>query len=166
MPRVKRGPKRKNRRSKVMDLASGYWGMKSRGFRIAKQQVEKGLNAAFAGRKDRKGDFRKLWITRINAAAREHGMSYSRFISGLKSAGVEVDRKILADIAINDPETFGQLVEVAAGSGEAPPVARPGAKAGSSEVAEDAGEAPPAAKMDTRTAISKATRGTSEPAAG
>ena len=69
MPRVKRGPKRKNRRAKILKLAKGYWGMKSRGHRIAKQQVEKGLNSAFAGRKDRKGDFRKLWIARINAAA-------------------------------------------------------------------------------------------------
>jgi len=166
MPRTTNSPVTRQRRKKVLKMARGYRGPKSKCFRPANEQVMHSLQYAYRDRKVRKGDFRKLWITRINAAAREHGMSYSRFISGLKSAGVEVDRKILADIAINDPETFGQLVEVAAGSGEAPPVARPGAKAGSSEVAEDAGEAPPAAKMDTRTAISKATRGTSEPAAG
>jgi large subunit ribosomal protein L20 len=113
MPRVKRGPKRKNRRSKVMDLASGYWGMKSRGFRIAKQQVEKGLNAAFAGRKDRKGDFRKLWIARINAAARANGISYSQLIAGLKAVGSTLDRKVLADIAVRDAAAFSAIVESA-----------------------------------------------------
>src|SRR5213075_385716 len=115
MPRVKRGPKRKNRRSKVMELASGYWGMKSRGYRIAKQQVEKALNDAFTGRKDRKGDFRKLWIARINAAARANGISYSQFIAGLKAAGNTLDRKILADMAVRDAAAFTALVESARG---------------------------------------------------
>ena len=113
MPRVKRGPKRKNRRAKILKLAKGYWGMKSRGHRIAKQQVEKGLVAAFAGRKDRKGDFRKLWIARINAAARQNGMSYSQFISGLKAAGNTLDRKVLADLAVRDAAAFTALVESA-----------------------------------------------------
>src|SRR5205814_10365350 len=80
MPRVKRGPKRKNRRAKILKLAKGYYGMKSRGHRIAKQAVDKALNSAFAGRKDRKGDFRRLWIARINAAARLNGISYSKLM--------------------------------------------------------------------------------------
>ena len=113
MPRVKRGPKRKNRRSKVMELASGYWGMKSRGYRIAKQQVEKALNSAFTGRKDRKGDFRKLWIARINAAARANGISYSQLIAGLKAAGSTLDRKMLADIAVRDAAAFTAIAESA-----------------------------------------------------
>jgi len=113
MPRVKRGPKRKNRRSKTMALASGFWGMKSRGYRIAKQQVEKALNSAFAGRKDRKGDFRKLWITRISAAARQNGISYSQLIAGLKAAGSTLDRKVLADIAVRDAAAFTAIAESA-----------------------------------------------------
>ncbi|PYQ34353.1 MAG: 50S ribosomal protein L20 [Acidobacteria bacterium] len=113
MPRVKRGPKRKNRRAKILKLAKGYWGMKSRGHRIAKQQVERGLNSAFAGRKDRKGDFRKLWISRINAAARANGISYSQLMAGLKAAGATVDRKILADLAVRDSGAFTALVDAA-----------------------------------------------------
>ena len=113
MPRVKRGPKRKNRRAKVLKLAKGFYGMRSRGHRIAQQAVDKALNSAFAGRKDRKGDFRKLWIARINAAARQNGMSYSQLIAGLKAAGNTMDRKILADIAVRDAAAFTALVESA-----------------------------------------------------
>lgn len=113
MPRVKRGPKRKNRRAKILKLAKGFYGMKSRGHRIAKQAVDKALNSAFTGRKDRKGEFRKLWIARINAAARLNGMSYSQFISGLKAAGSTLDRKILADMAVRDAAGFTALVESA-----------------------------------------------------
>jgi large subunit ribosomal protein L20 len=113
MPRVKRGPKRKNKRAKVMELASGYWGMKSRGYRIAMQQVQKGLNAAFTGRKDRKGDFRRLWIARIGAAARANGISYSQLMAGLKAAGNSLDRKVLADIAVRDAAAFTALVDSA-----------------------------------------------------
>src|SRR4051812_439496 len=116
MPRVKRGTKRKDRRSKILKLAKGYFGMKSRGHRIAKQQVEKGLNSAFAGRKDRKGDFRTLWIARINAAARQNGISYSQLIAGLKAAGSLVDRKILADIAVRDAVAFTAFVDSAKGA--------------------------------------------------
>jgi large subunit ribosomal protein L20 len=116
MPRVKRGPKRKNRRAKILKLASGFYGMKSRGHRIAKQAVDKALNSAFAGRKDRKGDFRKLWIARINAAARLNGMSYSQFIAGMKAAGNTMDRKILADIAVRDAAAFTALAESAKAS--------------------------------------------------
>ncbi|HEY5494825.1 MAG TPA: 50S ribosomal protein L20 [Candidatus Anoxymicrobiaceae bacterium] len=166
MPRTTNSPVTRQRRKKVLKMARGYRGPKSKCFRPANEQVMHSLQYAYRDRKVRKGDFRKLWITRINAAAREHGMSYSRFISGLKSAGVEVDRKILADIAVHDPKAFGQLVEVAAGAGEAPPAATRGTKAESPEEADSAGEAPPAAKTDTRTAVSKATTGTSEPATG
>ena len=113
MPRVKRGPKRKNRRAKVLKLAKGFYGMKSRGHRIAQQAVDKALNSAFTGRKDRKGDFRTLWIARINAAARLNGMSYSQFIAGLKAAGNTMDRKILADIAVRDAAAFSALAESA-----------------------------------------------------
>ena len=130
MPRTKNSVVTRQRRKKVLKMARGYRGHKSKCFRPANEQVMHSLAYSYRDRKARKGDFRKLWITRINAAAREHGMSYSRFISGLKSAGVEVDRKILADIALNDPETFGQLVEVAAGAaGEAVPEKRTAAKA-------------------------------------
>jgi len=110
MPRVKRGPKRKNRRGKILKLAKGYYGMKSRGHRIAKEQVERGLNFAFAGRKDRKGEFRKLWIARINAAARLNGISYSKLMAGLKAAGSSLDRKVLADLAVRDAAAFTALV--------------------------------------------------------
>lgn len=113
MPRVKRGPKRKNRRVKILKMAKGYYGMKSRGHRIAKLAVEKSLNFAFTGRKDRKGEFRKLWIARINAAARLSGMSYSQFISGLKAAGSTLDRKVLADMAVRDAAGFAMLVQSA-----------------------------------------------------
>ena len=113
MPRVKRGPKRKNRRAKILKLAKGYYGMKSRGHRIAKEQVERGLNFAFAGRKDRKGEFRTLWIARINAAARLNGISYSKLMAGLKAAGSTVDRKMLADIAVRDAGAFTAMVNSA-----------------------------------------------------
>ncbi|HEX8616710.1 MAG TPA: 50S ribosomal protein L20 [Thermoanaerobaculia bacterium] len=113
MPRVKRGPKRKNRRAKVLKLAKGFYGMRSRGHRIAQQAVDKALNSAFTGRKDRKGDFRTLWIARINAAARQNGMSYSTFIAGLKAVGNVLDRKILADIAVRDAAAFTALTESA-----------------------------------------------------
>ena len=113
MPRVKRGPKRKNRRAKILKLAKGYWGMKSRGHRIAKQQVERGLNFAFTGRKDRKGEFRKLWIARINAAARLNGISYSQLMAGLKASGNDIDRKVLADIAVRDAAAFTAMVNAA-----------------------------------------------------
>jgi large subunit ribosomal protein L20 len=116
MPRVKRGPKRKNRRAKILKAAKGYFGMKSRGHRIAKEQVERGLNFAYAGRKDRKGEFRKLWIARINAAARANGISYSKLMAGLKAAGATVDRKILADLAVRDAAAFTAFVDTARGA--------------------------------------------------
>jgi large subunit ribosomal protein L20 len=111
--RVKRGSNRKDRRKKILNLAEGYWGGKSRLHRTAKIQVEKSLQYAYRDRKQRKRHFRSLWITRINAAARLNGMSYSTFISGLKTAGCDLDRKVLADLAVRDPQAFGQLVELA-----------------------------------------------------
>ncbi len=113
MARVKRGPKRKNRRVKILKAAKGFYGMKSRGHRIAKEAVDKALNYSFTGRKDRKGEFRTLWIARINAAARQNGISYSQLIAGLKATGNTIDRKVLADIAVKDAATFTAIVESA-----------------------------------------------------
>ena len=101
---------------KVLKQAKGYYGAKSKLFRPANQAVMKSLNCAYIGRKQRKRDFRKLWITRINAAARANGMSYSRFISGLKKANIEVNRKMLSEMAIHDAEGFAKLVEIAKGN--------------------------------------------------
>jgi len=111
--RVKRSSHRKNRRTKILKLAEGYWGGKSRLHRVAKLQVEKSLLYAYRDRKQRKRQFRALWIQRINAAARQNGMSYSTFVAGLKNAGCTLDRKVLADLAVQDPGAFSQLVEMA-----------------------------------------------------
>ena len=113
MARVKRGVHAKKKRRAVMSKASGYYGNRSRSFRSANEAVMHAGNYAFRDRRARKGEMRKLWIQRINAACRNHGISYSRFISGLKSAGVEVDRKILADLAVTDDGAFAALVEIA-----------------------------------------------------
>ncbi|SEF70782.1 LSU ribosomal protein L20P [Caloramator fervidus] len=113
MARVKRAVHAHKKRRKVLKLAKGYYGAKSKLYRIAKQAVMKSLQYAYIGRKLRKRDFRKLWITRINAAARANGLSYSKFINGLKLAGVEINRKMLADLAVNDAEAFAQLVNLA-----------------------------------------------------
>ncbi len=113
MPRTKRGTVARKRRKKILKLARGYYGAKSKLFRVANQQVMKSLSYAYRDRKQRKRDFRKLWIARINAAARNGGMSYSRFINGLKKADVNINRKILADLAVNDKDAFARLVEVA-----------------------------------------------------
>ena len=115
IPRVKNSVKTRKRRKKVLKLAKGYFGSKSKLFRVANQQVLKSLSYAYRDRKARKREFRKLWITRINAAARNNGLSYSRFMDGLKKAGVEINRKMLADLAVNDPAAFSTLVKVAQG---------------------------------------------------
>ncbi len=115
MPRVKGGPTTRRRRKKILKLAKGYFGSKHRLFRTANQQVMKSLMYAYRDRRQRKRDFRKLWITRINAAARQHGLSYSRFMHGLKQAGIDINRKMLADLAVNDKEAFAQLVSKAKG---------------------------------------------------
>ncbi|MCL1964116.1 MAG: 50S ribosomal protein L20 [Firmicutes bacterium] len=113
MARIKRAVNAHKKRRKVLKLAKGYWGAKSKQYRAANEQVMRSLRYAYTGRKMRKRDFRSLWITRINAAARMSGMSYSTFISGLKKAGVNVNRKMLADMAVNDAGGFAELVDVA-----------------------------------------------------
>ena len=113
MARVKRAVNAQKKRRTTLELASGYRGQRSRLYRKAKEQVLHSLNYADRDRRARKGDFRQLWITRINAAARLNGMTYNRFIQGLKVAGVEVDRKILAELAVNDADAFAALVELA-----------------------------------------------------
>ena len=115
MARVKKAVNARKKHKKVLKLAKGYFGAKSKQFRAANQAVMKSLAYAYVGRKRKKRDYRKLWIARINAASRQNGLSYSRFINGLKQAGVEVDRKILADMAVYDSEGFTQLVDVAKG---------------------------------------------------
>jgi len=113
MARVKRGVHAAKKRRTVLERASGYRGQRSRLFTKAKEQVTHSMIYAFNDRKDKKGDFRQLWITRINAAARENGMTYNRLIQGLKAAGIEVDRRLLSELATNDPKAFAALVEVA-----------------------------------------------------
>ena len=113
MARVKRAVHGRKHRRAVLGQARGYYGNKSRSFRAANEQVMHSLQYAYRDRRARKGDFRQLWIQRINAASRQHGMSYSRFISGLRQAGVDVDRKILADLAVRDETAFAALVELA-----------------------------------------------------
>ena len=113
MARVKGGFNAKKKHNRVLKLAKGYRGARSKQYRIAKQSVMRALTTAYAGRKERKRQFRALWIARINAAARMNGLSYSRFMFGLKNAGIVLDRKVLADMAVNDAEGFGALVEQA-----------------------------------------------------
>jgi large subunit ribosomal protein L20 len=109
MPRAKRGNKRLERRKKILKLAKGYRGTKSKLYRSAKESVERGLNFAYTGRKLKKRDFRSLWIVRIGAAARLNGLNYSRLMHGLKLAGIELDRKVLADLAANQPDAFKEV---------------------------------------------------------
>jgi large subunit ribosomal protein L20 len=120
MPRVKRGTKRRAKRKKILERASGYFLTKSKLYRSAKEAVDRALKFAYSGRKQRKRQYRSLWIVRIGAAAKLNDISYSMFINGLKKAGVELDRKMLADIAVHDPAAFKSLVEQAkAALGEA-----------------------------------------------
>ena len=113
MARVKRGVTSHAKHKKVLDAAKGYYGRRKNTIRIAKQAVEKAMQYAYRDRKNRKRTFRALWIQRLNAAVREHGLTYSRFIDGLGKAGIEVDRKVLSDIAIHEPEAFRAIVEQA-----------------------------------------------------
>jgi large subunit ribosomal protein L20 len=113
MARVKRAVNARKKRRKVMDRASGYTGARSRRYRTAREQTLNSMQYAYRDRRARKGEFRRLWIQRINAAARQHGTTYSKLIAGLKAADVEVDRKMLAEMAVNDPAAFESLVEVA-----------------------------------------------------
>ena len=113
MPRVRRGTKRHNKRRKILKQAKGYYGTRSKAYRIAKQAVDRALAFSYRDRRQRKRQFRRLWITRINAAARVHGLSYSRFMDGLNKAGSQLDRKVLADLAVREPEAFARLAETA-----------------------------------------------------
>lgn len=113
MPRVKRGVTAKARHKKILKQAEGYYGARSRVYRVAKQAVIKAGQYAYRDRRQRKRQFRALWIIRINAAARESGLSYSRFMNGLKKASIDIDRKVLADLAVHDKEAFAELVRLA-----------------------------------------------------
>lgn len=118
MARVKRAVSAQKKRRKVMERASGYTGARSRRYRTAREQTMNSMQYAYRDRRARKGDFRRLWITRINAAARQNGTTYSQFIAGLKAAEIEVDRKMLAEIAVSDPAAFSALVELAGAAAE------------------------------------------------
>lgn len=111
MPRVTRGNRKLLRRKKILKLAKGFFGAKRKNYRTAKEAVEKALTYSYRDRKNRKRDFRKLWNVRINAAVREYGLSYSRFIFGLNKANIKLNRKMLSNLAASEPETFGQIVE-------------------------------------------------------
>ncbi len=113
MPRTKTGTVRRAKHKKVLKRAKGFWGLRSKSFRIAQQTLLNAADYEYRDRRDKKNDFRRLWIARINAATRQEGMSYSSFISGLRRSGVEINRKILADLAVQQPEAFKKLVEVA-----------------------------------------------------
>lgn len=117
MPRVKSNVVRLKRKKKVMEAAKGYRGGRSKLWKAAKESVERGWAYAYRDRKQKKRQFRRLWITRINAAAREHDLSYNRLMSGLKKAGVEINRKVLADLAVRDPAAFSKLTELARAQG-------------------------------------------------
>lgn len=111
MPRVKRGPRKRQRRTKILKQAKGYWGARSHNYRTAKEAVERALLYAYRDRRVRKREFRRLWIIRIKAAAEQNGLSYNRFIHGLKRLNIELDRKILADLAVNEPQAFVKIAE-------------------------------------------------------
>ena len=113
MPRVKRSVHARKKRRKVLGQAKGYWGLKSRSYRYAKEQVEHSLVYAYRDRRNKKRTFRGLWIQRINAATREHGLTYSQFMNGILKAGIEVDRKVMADLAMREPAAFKALVDQA-----------------------------------------------------
>jgi large subunit ribosomal protein L20 len=113
MPRVKRSVAARKKRRKVLGQAKGYWGLKKSSYRYAKEQVDHSLTYAYRDRKNKKRTFRRLWIMRINAGARANGLSYNQFIAGLRKADIELDRKVLADLAVSDPQAFGAIAEKA-----------------------------------------------------
>ena len=113
MPRVKRSVHARKKRRKVLEQARGYWGLKHSSYKRAKEQLDHSLSYAYRDRKNKKRTFRRLWIMRINAAARQHDLSYNQFIAGCRQAGIELDRKVLADIAVSDPAAFGKIAETA-----------------------------------------------------
>ena len=113
MPRVKRSVHARKKRRKVLAQAKGYWGLKKSSYRYAKEQIDHSLVYAYRDRKNKKRTFRRLWIIRINAAARQHDLSYNQFVAGLRKANIELDRKVLADLAVSDPAAFGKIAEQA-----------------------------------------------------
>lgn len=117
MPRAKTGIVRRRRHKKVLKRAKGYWGLRSKSFRVAQQTLLNAADYSYRDRRDKKATFRRLWIARINAAARAEGLSYSRFIDGLRRAGVTLDRKVIADLAVREPEAFRSLVQTARDAG-------------------------------------------------
>ena len=121
MPRVKRGTVRRAKRKKLLKRAKGFYATKSKLYQAAQEAVDKALNYAYSGRRRKKRDFRRLWVVRINAAARLHGLSYGTFMNGLKTAGVELDRRSLAELAVNHPEAFTAIVQQVQGAREAAP---------------------------------------------
>ncbi|MBN1698393.1 MAG: 50S ribosomal protein L20 [Spirochaetales bacterium] len=116
MPRAIDGTRRKNRRKKILDRAKGFWGRRSTNFKTAKEAVARAMRSSYRDRKRKKRDFRTLWIARISAVCRAHDITYSRFMSGLKKAGVVIDRKVLSNLAINDPDAFTSLIDIARSS--------------------------------------------------
>lgn len=116
MPRAKTGVVRRRKHKKILKLAKGFWGLRSKTVRKARETLFSGAMRSFNDRSEKKNEYRKLWIVRINAAVRQHGMSYSVFMGGLKKAGIEIDRKLLADLAVREPEAFAQLVAKAKGA--------------------------------------------------
>src|SRR6184192_4128603 len=119
MPRVKRSVHARKKRRKVLEQARGYWGLKHSSYKQAKEQVEHSLAYAYRDRKNKKREFRRLWIIRINAAARQNGLSYNQFVNGLKKAEIELDRKVLAELAVSDPQAFGAIAQQAKAALEA-----------------------------------------------
>lgn len=111
MPRATNAPATRRRRKKILNMAKGYWGRRSKLYRIAQHSVEKALQYSYRDRRQRKRRFRQLWITRINAATRQHGVSYSQFMGQYRKSGLDMNRKVLADLAVNDPEAFEQVVD-------------------------------------------------------
>ena len=134
MPRVKRSVHARKKRRKVLDQAKGYWGLKKSSYKYAKEQVEHSLVYAYRDRKNKKRTFRRLWIIRINAAARQNGLSYNQFMAGLRKAEIELDRKVLADLAVSDPAAFAAVAEQAkAALQQAAPAAKTAAAAETAE---------------------------------
>ena len=163
MPRVKRGSKRRQKRKKILARAKGFFQTKSKLYRSAKEAVDRSQKFAYIGRRLKKRDFRGLWITRIGAATDQHGLSYSRFIYGLKLAGIDLNRKMLAEMAVNDADNFGKLTELAKAALEALPKAPPSSEAPEAAPEPDAAAPEPAAE-EAEDSPPEAASGTQAPA--
>ena len=159
MPRVTRGPRRRRKRKKILARAKGYYQAKSKLYRYAREAVDRSLKFAYIGRRLKKRDFRSLWIIRIGAGARQHGLSYSRFMHGLKLAAIELNRKMLAEMAVRDPDAFGKLAAQVSRALEAPrakepeATAPPAEKPAATKAETPAGEIPPPAEAAPAEAV-------------